>query len=592
MAAGSFAASGAADSDRTDYNTDRTGNRTETRQANSSESGTIRLGKILTVNQSGKYPDIEDFVFKITPVAAWDNANLSTIKSGSVIAPSAMPKPSASDTAHHSIINVSSGTNEAEPWTSLVALGNFKNGSEDNSSSIYGDRDHEYINSDDASNLAKIDKDKRRTRVTDVSFRFSKAGYYMYRIEEAGSSPNGSTGNLNDLKKDVAGVDYDDNTYYVVFYVCNKEASEDAGSNEYGQGTQKGDTVNGVYVHTITSWTNQPESSIDGRTATDYKPDNSMRTSDELADAQNWLHDLMQSEDVDSSYSTDYGDGGHAAELNTGGVDNNSSGPSTVTHDNLGKVGISTPENPNYLEAYRMWNGQTTHDVVLKKNVTGNLGDLSKEFVFEVTLTGLEKNHTYTTDVPAGSTEDEEEAGAATNDVTSAGVKMYDMTPASCLAADGKSFTTDGTGAVSFKVKLKDADILVLNSLPRTASYKVTEQASDHVPQYNIVSTNKSAEKPAVFAETGHTPGGNDAAHLGKANSEAKTSLSTETEFVDRYDGTVTIIFQNNRDLATITGIVGLDYMVYAAALAVIAAVALAIVRRRREYAEEDSILL
>ena len=559
MAANAFAVSGAADSDKTDYNTDRTGNGTAVRQDNSSDTGTIRLGKILTVNQAGKYPNIEDFVYKITPVAAWRNNNESSSKSGSEISPAEMPIPASSTTAHHSVTNTSPSFRAQAPWSALVSIGNFKNGSEDNTSSIYGDSDHDYINSDDASNLAKIDENKRRTRVTDVSFSFTEAGYYMYKVEEVGSSPNGSTGNLNNLRKDVAGVDYDDNTYYVVFYVCNKEAADDDGSNEYGQGTKKGDTIDGVYVHTITSWTNQISNENADRDATDYKPDNSMRTSDDLADARNWLHDLMQSQDVDSNYSTEYGDGGHDAALNTGGVDNSTSGPSTVTHDNLGKVGISTRENPNYLEAYRMWNAQITHDVVLKKNVTGNLGDKTKEFVFEVELSGLEGNQTYTTDVPAGSTDEASDAGEATNDVTSAGVKMYDMTPASCLASDGKSFTTDSTGAVKFKVKLKDSDILVLNALPRAASYKVTEQASDHVPQYNIVSTNKAEDKAAVFTETGHTPGGSDAAHLGKANTDANTALSTEIEFIDRYDGTVVIIYQNNRDLATLTGVAGLD---------------------------------
>ena len=175
------------------------------------------------------------------------------------------------------------------------------------------------------------------------------------------------------------------------------------------------------------------------------------------------------------------------------------------------------------------------------------------------------------------------------------------MTPASCLAADGKSFTADDTGTVTFKVNLKDEDILVLNSLPMSSSYQVTELASDHVAQYNIVSTNKydpsvspvrgiTAKGPALFTETGHTAGGTSAEFRGKANTDANTPLSTEVEFVDRYDGTVTIVYRNNRDLATLTGIAGLDYMVYAAALAVLSALAFVIVRRRREYAEEDRL--
>ena len=585
VASGAFAASGAADSDSTDYITDRTGNETAVRQANSSDSGTIRLGKILTVNQKGKFPNIEDFVFKITPVAAWDNANQSTSKSGAAIAAADMPIPAESAVSHHNINVIGPGSADNDTWSALVAIGNFKNASEDNTSGIYGDRDHNYINSAAWCNTDLIDDGLRRTRVTDVTFAFTKAGYYMYRIEEAGSSPNGSISDLNALKKDVAGVDYDDNTYYVVFYVCNMEASENDGSNAFGQGTQRGDTANGVYVHSITSWTNG--------SGTDFRPDNSMRTSDGLADAQNWIHDLMESQDVDSSHITDYGDGGHSAAANTGGVNESSSGHSAVTHDNPGKVGISTPENPDFLEAYRMWNGQITHDVVLKKNVTGNLGDLTKEFEFEITLTGLEANQTYTTDVPAG----------YTGDVTSAGVKLYDMSPAESLSADGKSFTPDSTGAVSFKVKLKDDDILVINALPRSASYKVKELASDHVAQYNIVSSNVSSGNTsdvtadgsggaAVFAETGHTPGGSDAAHLGKANTDANTELSTETELVDRYDDTVTVIFRNNRDLATITGIAGFDYMIYAAVISAIAVMAFIIVKRRREYAEEEKFLI
>ena len=589
MAANAFAESGAIESDRTDIKTDRTHNSTALRQENSSGTGTIRLGKILTVNQSGKFPNIEDFVFKITPVAAWNNANTDGSKSGSSIPEGLMPKPAASGSAHHKVNVIQSGSGNSSSWSALVTIGNFKNGSEENTSSIYGDRNHEYVNSDNDSNTEKIDEGRRRTRTTDVSFDFSSAGYYMYKVEEAGSCPNGGSDSLNDLKKDVAGVDYDDNTYYVVFYVCNREAAEDSGANEYGQGTHIGDTLDGVYVHTITSWTNNFE--------TDYRPDNTMRTSDELADAEKWLSDIMESEDVDSKYSTVYGDGWHSAAHNTGRTENDHNG--TVTHDNIGKVGISTPENPDYLEAYRMWNGYVTHDVVLKKDVTGNLGDLSKEFIFEVNLTGLEANQTYTTDVPAGSTSETGDEDA-TNDVTSPGVKLYDIKPSASIAPDGKSFTADSNGEASFKVNLKDGDILVLNALPMNASYQFTELESDHVAQYNIVSTNKrTAElidrgrrngETAVFTEEGYTPGGTGANYRGKANTDSNQSLSTEVEFVDRFDGTVTVIYRNNRDLATLTGIAGLDYMVYAAALAVLSALAFAIIRRRREYADEDRL--
>lgn len=156
MTVSSFAVSGAADSDKTDYNTNRTGNSTEMRQANSSNTGTIRLGKILTVNQSGKFPNIEDFVYKITPVAAWDNANVDTAKSGKDIPQSEMPKPATSNAEHHRITGTAPDSMDNAPWCTLVTLGNFKDASEDNTSTVYGDRDHEYVNSDDASNTAKI----------------------------------------------------------------------------------------------------------------------------------------------------------------------------------------------------------------------------------------------------------------------------------------------------------------------------------------------------------------------------------------------------------------------------------------------------
>lgn len=169
---------------------------------------------------------------------------------------------------------------------------------------------------------------------------------------------------------------------------------------------------------------------------------------------------------------------------------------------------------------------------------------------------------------------------------------MYGMQPASCLAEDGKSFTTDDSGKVTFLADLKDDDVLVINSLPRSASYKIKEQVSDHVAQYNIVSTNTSTADKPVFAETAHTPGGTDAAHLGKANDDAGMELSTETEYVDRYDGTVIITFRNNRDIATLTGIAGIDYMVYAAVFAILTAGTALIFRRRREYAEEDDSLV
>lgn len=523
--ASAFAAgtTGAFSSADTDYLKNGTGNSTAVRQEKAaqtvwgqnsgenaligSESGVITLGKILNVNQKGKFPNIEDFVYKITPVSAWDNANVDTAKSGAALSKADMPKPdSGSGNMHHQAVNKGVGND----WYSLVSLGNFKE-NEENTSTAKG--------SDTASNTDGIADQLRKTRTTDLKFTFAKAGYYMYRIEEAGSIKNGGpiTAEAENLRKDVAGVDYDDNTYYVVFYVANMEDAQ-------------GNTTDGVYVHTITSWRNDQK--------TDHKAAD-LQDSQSLAGAK----DLMNSMDH----------GGNAA------------GSNIQDSAALGKVGVAPPDSPNALEAYRMWNAQTTCDVVLKKNVTGNLGDRAKQFEFTVRLSGLESEQIYTADK------------AENGDETSAGVLLQTLAApagAGTIAADGKSFTSTADGTATFLVKLRDDECLVLSALPRSASYQVEEAASDHVPQYEIASTNQ--------AKTGNT------AVIAKAEDKSikasNQTLTTAAELVDRYDETVVITYENNRDLATVTGIPGLDEMSYGALAALLLLAAGALIRRRRAY--------
>lgn len=598
-----FAASGAANSDNTDYVKNNTGNATATRQANSAtttwtknaagdpvvigeDAGVVTLGKILNTNQANKFPNIEDFVYKVTPVSTWDNANVDTAKSGATIAKGDMPKPSSGDgNAHHNAVNKGTGND----WYTLVTLGNFKDSTEANTSSV--------ANSDAASNTDGISDNYRRTRTTDLKFNFTKAGYYMYKVEEVGSIKNGTaiTAENVQLKKDVVGVDYDNNTYYMVFYVANKQAtanSTEPAPDEYGHGTKTGDTIGaeagdiitggaqapagGVYVHSITSWTNSQ--STDNKAA-------DLQDGDALDNAK----DLMNQMD----------NGGNAAKSNTGRVDGNTNGvtnndnpaasngaspanggkPSTVTHDNLGKVGLSSTDAPNYLEAYRMWNALISHDIVLKKNVTGNLGDRTKQFEFTVTLTGLEAEQTYTTNITAGSTDGTTSTNNVTNtgDQTTANVELYDATKGT-ISQDKKAFTSAADGTATFKVKLRDDECLVINALPRSASYQISEAASDHVPQYEVVSTNKAeGDAAAVITKAAD-----------KTITASNTALATGIEFVDRTDGTVVVLYENNRDLATITGIPALDYMVYALIALILGLAAYGIIRRRRAYADVD----
>lgn len=272
-------------------------------QKASSETGTVTLGKILTVNQANKFPNIEDFNFEVTAVEAWDNSNVATGENGKAIAPTAMPMPKAKTDAHQTVT--------VDGTKAKVTVGNFKN--------------DKATNKDDKN----AESNTVKTRTNDLEFTFDKAGYYVYKVTETGSTP-----------ANVSGVTYDDHSYFIVFYVTNKQDAD-------------GNTTNGVYVHNITSYRN-----ASGKE--DYKPN---------------LSEIAVTSD----------NKGEAAKDNV--------------RDNLAKVGISTSEHPNKLAAYRFWNDSDTHDVVISKNVKGSLGDKTKEFEFTVALTGLEHGVTYTTNI-------------------------------------------------------------------------------------------------------------------------------------------------------------------------------------------------
>lgn len=431
------------------------------------DTATVTLGKILTVSAPNRFPDVSDFIYSIEAVRAWDNANRDTAKSGESIAASAMPMPTERGTAHQTV--AVSGS------TATVHVGNFQNTSASNRAAGEGE-----------------DTALKRTRTTPVQIRFAKAGYYLYKVKELGSA-RGSGDDYAQVVRNVPGVDYDDNEYFMVFYVCNKVDRD-------------GNTVSGVYVRSITSYANTSGSES-------YAPD--------LSDIQN---------------VTD--NGGTAAGANTG----QANGDGTFSHT-LGKVGVSDESTPNQLEAYRMWNAYTDHDVVLKKNVTGNLGDRSKLFEYTITLSGLGRIGVYTTDTKAQETGD---VSTVQIDSVSVGTKL-----------SGTSFRADADGNAVLKVRLCDDDALVLNGLPMTSQYQISEAASDHVAKYEIsTSGGTSGDRAAVIAKAKDTNG-----------TEAETRIETAVETVDRYDGTVTVQFINNRDLATITGVPGTDPMVYAAAV-------------------------
>ena len=450
-------------------------------------TATVTLGKILTCTRGNDFPIISDFVYSLEAVRAWDNANANTALSGVSIEAANMPMPAQVSTAHQNV-NVT-GTK------ATVVVGNFMDTDATNHSTGDG-----------------VDTANRRTRTTPVRITFEKAGYYLYKVKEVGSIPGNAPAGTA-AAKNVPGVDYDANEYFMVFYVCNKVDAQ-------------GNTTDGVYVHSITSYTNESGSET-------YKPN--------LTEIQN---------------VTD--NGGTAAGANTGQANANG----TVTH-NLGKVGVSDPTTPNQLEAYRMWNAYVTRDVVLKKNVTGNLGDLTKVFEFTITLTGLGSGYTYVTN----------RAAAETGDMGT--VELTSVSPGT--KNSGTSFTASESGQATLQVRMKDDDVFVINDLPLTAQYTIREAASDHVAKYGITSSNTSTgSEVAVFASA-----------KGTNSTTSNQALTTATETVDRFDNTVTVLFTNNRDLATITGVPGMDYMVWIIAALLLAAAAVMIRRRQKHYDAE-----
>jgi hypothetical protein len=317
----------------------------------------------------------------------------------------------------------------------------------------------------------------------------------------------------------------------VVVYVCNKT---DANGN-----TQKG-----VYVHDITAYRNSADS------AAVAQPD--------LSDIQNV-------------------------------TDNNGVAASENNYTNYAKVGISEktpgrdpgsglPTGPDKLEAFRFYNDQTTHDLVVTNNVTGNLGDITKEFEYTVSLTGLEKNRTYTTTIPA----QDKRPDAPVGYETSSGADIEaDRAGKGSIDAERKTFTSDADGSASFRIRLADDETMVLNALPATSKYQLTEQASDHIASFKAEST-----EPETWIMTKSSD----------ANTHSDMTIATNTETVDAVsnvpgrsgqaaednDGTVTISFTNHRDLATPTGLPYYGDLAYVMTALMIGAAVILIIKRRK----------
>ena len=178
-------------------------------------------------------------------------------------------------------------------------------------------------------------------------------------------------------------------------------------------------------------------------------------------------------------------------------------------------------------------------DLKVQKNVTGNLGDLTKEFEYTAEFSGLVPGQAYTVE-----------------------------------GDDSKVFNADSQGNASIPLKLKDDMSVTIKQLPKGAKYKITEAASDHVAEFRMYSEDMADKGAKIVTASGS----NDDA--------AAKDLATALETVDMFDGTVVVLWENNRDLATVTAVQ--SYLgIWACAMALILAGIVMLLIKHTKYRED-----
>ena len=191
-------------------------------------------------------------------------------------------------------------------------------------------------------------------------------------------------------------------------------------------------------------------------------------------------------------------------------------------------------------------------DLRITKTVEGKLRDTSKQFEFDVVLSGLDSEQTYLITPP-----DKDNRGLG-----ELGMVMQGSSP-----PEGQTgIVADSDGNASFRFKAKGGEGIVIKWLPVGAKYKITEAASDHKASY----AQTSDEGDPVFVKKG------------SSNITDWKAISTEEETIDKQDGNITVAFTNRRDPAVITGITtGGDWPVALTACAVLTAAAVLMAVRR-----------
>lgn len=204
-------------------------------------------------------------------------------------------------------------------------------------------------------------------------------------------------------------------------------------------------------------------------------------------------------------------------------TDNNDQAAVGNTENVYGKVDIGTQGvtvkfwNRDYADPDDM---PRTNNLRFSKNVTGSLGDISKQFEFTAHLSGLAANTTYT---------------------------LFNEDAELGDGFDDESFHTDSSGNAELSFKVRDDEGFLIRDIPSGAKFEITEKQSDHFPSYEI-----TTETSDVKSDSRSTHG----------------ALSTGLVTMSSERATYTVLFTNSRDLAENTGV--LHYGVYGIPLLVL----------------------
>ena len=199
-----------------------------------------------------------------------------------------------------------------------------------------------------------------------------------------------------------------------------------------------------------------------------------------------------------------------------------------VLHNSDGYQPSSTnaatePDNATKAKGYI--NDQETHNLTFSKAVAGNQGSHDKYFKYELTLAEAGANSKFNVTLTNAD---------GTVGSNSATLDTYEG------ATNAAQITTDANGAATYTFYLQHGQSIVVNGLPKNASYSVKEIAEDYAPTAAITGD-------TISGKTGNTP---------VAAAVTKTGANSEAVVADAdLTADTTVAFTNTRQGTIPTGV-------------------------------------